>query len=103
MWVEFASALCLCPALQKGPSVCSVIFSQKILEPFNNHQPYVAQTYHDEKSCLGLAGTAVSEGHGKFEEKEIKQCACVWQILVFFHCLLLRRLFWSSGGSAQMY
>lgn len=52
---------------RKGPSVCSVIFSQKILEPFNNHQPYVAQTYHDEKRCLGLAGTAVSAGHGKLE------------------------------------
>lgn len=53
---------------RKGPSVCSVIFSEKkILGPFNNHQPHVAQTYHDEKRCLGLAGTAVSAGQGKLE------------------------------------
>lgn len=84
-------ALYACVQLfRKGPSVCSVIFSQKILQPFNNHQPYVAQTYRDEKSCLGLWGSA---GHGKLErgeeENEIKDSLCFCQIfsLPLFACL----------------
>lgn len=92
-------ALYACVQLfRKGPSVCSVIFSQKILQPFNNHQPYVAQTYRDEKSCLGLWGSA---GHGKLErgeeENEIKDSLCFCQIFslpLFAVWELARLLIW---------
>lgn len=48
---------------------------KKIFEPFNNHLLYVAQVYQEEKSCLGLAGTAVSAGREEVGERnaEIKQ------------------------------
>lgn len=46
---------------RKGPLLSAVLFLvSKILEPFNNRQLYAAQTYHDERSCLGFAGDAVS-------------------------------------------
>lgn len=97
-----------CVQLCKKSPLSAVLFLVKKmkLNLFNDHQPYVAQTYHDEKNCLRLGGTAVSAGHGKFEEKdnERQQRVCVLLAdLDFFHCLQLRSLFLSSGGSAQMY
>lgn len=93
--------------LERDPLSAVLFLVKKSLSLFSNHQTYVAQTYHDEKRCLGLAGTAVSAGHGKLEggeENEIKDSLCICQILVLFRCLLFGSLLSSfSGGSAQTY
>ena len=62
--LHFASAPMLVSSfLERGPLSAVLFLVKKSLSLFNNHQPYVAQTYHDENGCLGLGGTAVSAWH----------------------------------------
>lgn len=96
-WICLRSTL-VSSFLERGPLSAVLFLVKKSFSLFNNHQPYVAQTYRDEKSCLGLWGSA---GHGKLErgeeENEIKDSLCFCQIFslpLFAVWELARLLIW---------
>lgn len=91
--------------LERAPlsAVLFLVSKKKSLSLFNNHQPYVAQTHHDERGAVWDFRALQSQhdiGSKREKENEIKDCLCICQIFKsgFSGCRLQSRSSSSSGG-----
>lgn len=87
---QHVGCICSCSMLvssflERAPlsAVLFLVSKKKSLSLFNNHQPYVAQTHHDERGAVWDFRALQSQhdiGSKREKENEIKDCLCICQI-----------------------